>query len=1093
MIALWLNLSFLLLAADPSLPDGLGTLSGKVFDAANHPIAGATVSVQREGDPSPASTSSARTGPDGAFQIASLQPGVYSIEVGKPGFQTFTRREDLTASLQASLTGTLFLRPARERALPEQSSGIDQASQVLDSEAIASVPLLRRDVLSLALLDSGVTAGAGGNNVNISINGQREFANSIVVNGIEVTGNRNNETDLRPSLEAVEEIAVTNAGLRAETGRTGAGVVAVTTKSGSDEFHGTAYGFLRVPATAARGFFSKESTRDSWSDFGGSLGGPGIHAGMHFFAAYERKTQLNSFSYLSTTVPRQMIGISPAGADLSRLADPFTGRTVPIFDPLSYRDNFVAAQFPNNRIPATRISPAGLRVLQQLFPAPNVPGTLNGWVNNFAVSQPYRFHSDTGDVRLDFGLKAGGHLSVTYDTVVWNSRTADPFGNSIAIPGGGGTDSADRTESLNRMLGVAYTKRMGSDAVNSVRFGFLQADLRQDTLIQGDVSSQLGMANIAVKGFPATFGLPQFYLGFGASTGGSTYKPLSFADRNISLAEAYDVSRGRHTMRVGYEFRRLRAQPRFSLFPTGYQYYNGAYASLTSDPNFSFFDPNAYYGNGGSEVADLLLGLPGFVTLGLQLTSPSTQSFEHHAFFEDTVRVTAGLTIDVGIRYEYQSPYRETHGQEADFDPGSLSLVLPGAGRRLIHPDRNNFAPRVGIAWRPDSRDVVRAGYSLAYTPENSARSDLLTKNYPFMSNQQFLNTPFDPGVYVLDQGVARQSSVSIPPGVASIGLAELKSLPRQTLLLVDPNLRTGYVQTPNFGLERRLAEGLTLEADYVGAFSRKLPYEVGNLNLNGRLSSLLGTIQSLYSEGNASYHSLQVVVRSRHRGPVDFLLSYTYAKALDNGPAPFNLGKNHQVPQDAWNLSMERGPSSADVRHNLNVTYLWTLPFRGRGLANDFYGNVLRGALAGWQLSGVTSLRSGLPVNVVRNGNVTGYEGLRPNVLGDPNLGASARTLSHYFSTEMFSVTGLARTQAGNTGRNVLRGPGFVNIDVRLLKTIPVRGDFQVETGVEAFNATNTPHFANPNTDMSTGGFGSITGTIGNSRLVQFSVMLKF
>jgi hypothetical protein len=283
------------------------------------------------------------------------------------------------------------------------------------------------------------------------------------------------------------------------------------------------------------------------------------------------------------------------------------------------------------------------------------------------------------------------------------------------------------------------------------------------------------------------------------------------------------------------------------------------------------------------------------------------------------------------------------------------------------------------------------------------------------------------------------------------------------------------------------------VEAGYAGALSRKLPYSVGNINLAQRLSKQLGIVQGLFSEGNGDYHSLQVKAERRFRSGYSFLVSYTYAKNLDNGPAPFDLGRNHQAPQNPFDLAAERGPSPLDLRHNLVGSYIWELPV-GRG--RKFLASCARACqavISGWQFNGIATLRSGLPANVVRNGSLVGYSGLRPNVIRDPNLDPSQRTLLHYFDTAAFTTTGLGATQPGDAGRNLIRGPGLVNLDASLFKNLVLPREWGLQIRVEAFNLSNTPHFANPNTDMSQGQFGTITQTVANPRILQFAAKLRF
>ena len=1104
--ALWPNsvkssfcITFALLA--PMLLNGQatsGAILGYVSDPTGGRVLGAEVTAIDLGTQFKVNSG---TNDEGAFAISNLPPGLYELQVRKPGFATASRTGlelhiDQRLHLDVVLELTLYKETAvvaePESVLQDQSA---ETGEVIDSRQILDLPSLGRNFLDLILLIPGVNSGAGGNTANYSINGQREFSNSIIVNGIEVTGNRNNDTNIRPGLESVLELKAVTSTYAPEFGRSAGGVIDIQTRGGTNAWHGSLFDFVRTNKTTARTFFAAEPSGLKENDFGLTLGGPLRKNGTFVFASYEGHRQRNVFSYLDTTVPSCMIKVVPnGGVDLSGLRDPYTGKEIPIFDPSFYSMNFYAEQFTGNIIPADRVSKAGLQVLRNLFPMPNAPGIFNGWFNNFQVSQHYLYNSDTGSLRLDHSFDDRNRLTATFDVTNFKSLLNDPFAGAIPIPGGGGADSADRTESLNQSYGITFTRILTPSQINELRVSFVDTPLTQNTLIQGDIASQLGIGNVNVAGFPATAGLPQVYLAFGALTGGSTYKPLSFRDENFGLADSYVWNRGAHGFKFGYEYRHLVANPNFSLFPTGFQYYSGAYASLTSDPTYTFYDPSAYYGNGGSEIADLLLGLPGSVTLGLQLVKPRTTSFENHFYLQDSWRLSSRLTLSYGVRYEYQAPYAEAENHQANFDPATGGLMLAGSGgnsRALVWPDKNNFAPRFGLAWHAAPSLVVRGGYGIFYTPENSARSEMLTENYPFLNEQTYVNNTGGPVAYLLDRGVPR--ATSIPATGPTADLKTIAGGSTYSISYLDPNFRTGYSQMFNFTLQKEIKHLLTVEAGYVGALSHKLPYEVSNLNLAGTISPQLGRIVALFSEGNGAYHSLQVKAERRLRNSLGFLVAYTFSKNIDNGPAPFDLLFNHQQPQVPLNLAAERGLASIDVRHNLVASYEWQLPI-GRGkllLGNS--GPVVQALLGGWRFNGIVSLRSGLPVNVVRNGNQVGYSGLRPNVLRKPNLDPSQRTLTRYFDTSAFSVTGLSATSPGDAGRDIVQGPGSANTDVALVKDLVSRESRMLQFRVDAFNLTNTPHFANPNADLSQGQFGTITNTIGNPRILQFAMRLSF
>ena len=1017
-----------------------GRVLGDVRDASGALIPLTQVTLKSE------TTSQEITGvadTEGHYSLSAVPPGRYTLTASKTGFQHLVSAGielHIDQQLRLDLELAVQSYPFFVHVSPDTQTENASLGRVIMAQELRDLPLLGRNFQELQLLVPGVTPGAGGNISNYAVNGQREFASSVVVNGTEVTGNRNNDTNLRPSVDAVEEFKAITSAYSAEFGRSGAGVVAIQTRSGSNAFHGAAFEFLRANKTTARNFFAAKPSALKENSFGGTLGGPLRRDKTFFFAGYEGKRSRDTFSYLASTIPDW------AGPDFSKSRDPYTGQAIPIFDPAFYSTNFYAQQFPGNAIPVSRISAKGLATLRDLFPKPNVAGILNGWFNNYQVLQGYRFNSDTGDLRLDHYFNEKQNVSVTYDVTDFRSVTGDPFEGAIRVAGGGGADSGDRTTNGNHSLGGRHLYKLSATQLNEVRVGFVRNRVTQDTLLGNTL-------------------LPQTYLAFGALAGGSTYKPLRFQDDNFSFADHFSWIAGRHSMKFGYETRRLAAQPNFSLFPTGYHYYYGAYSSLTSDPNYSYFDANAYYGNGGNEIADLLLGLPGYVAQGRQFQPVRTRSFEHHAFAQDSWRVLPRLTVELGLRYEFQAPYRETSGLQANVDYNARRMILGDAAQPLA--DKNNFAPRVGIAWRAQDKTTLRAGYGIFYTPENSARSDLLTKNYPYFSQQVFLNSPYESPVYQLDSGIPFPTRPTIASGTTSVPVGSKD----QTLFFVDPNFRTGYSQSYNLTVQRELPRAIVFEASYVGALSHKLALTTANQNLGERISKQLGIVRGLFSQGNSAYHGLQLSA-SRRFDRVGFLLSYRLSKTLDNGPAPFNLGRNHQAPQDAFNLSQERAVASIDVRHNFTGSGMVRLPM-------------------GWQLNAILTLRSGLPANVVRNGNLVGYEGLRPNVARDPNNGPG--TLTQFFDTGAFSDKGFKPTQAGNAGRNLVRGPGYANLDASVFKDFRLRESLTLNLRLEAFNATNTPHFANPNTDLSQGQFGSITQTVGTPRILQIAAKVLF
>jgi hypothetical protein len=1072
-----------------------GSISGRITDSSGALVAGASVSVTSDRT---GLARSVTTSKEGEYLVSNVPPDVYSVTAALQGFKA-AKRAGLTLSVDQNMRLDFALEVGDfsdvvevGAATPLLQTRSAATGEVIEQRQIQDLPLLGRNFLELTRLTAGTTAGQGGNPLDLSVNGQREFGNSIMVDGVEVTGNRNNDASVKPSIDAVQEFKVVTSAYAPEFGRAAGGVVAIQTRSGSNKVHGSLSDFYRPRSTAARSFFATAESGLHQQNFGGTLGGPVRRNRTFFFAAYEGLRHRDQFSYLDSVPPRDQVRVLPNGdVDLSRLVDPVTGGMIPIFDPDFFAANQVAQRFPGNVIPAARVSPAGLAVLQQLFPAPNQPGTLNGWLNNFGVNQQFRQHIDTVDGRIDHALRDADRLAVVYHVSAFDSTTADRFAGAIPIEGGGDGDAGDRVESASHSVSATWTRVLGQAWAAEVRASYNHFRFDERSLVPtGDLAGQLGFGNIHVPVAEATDGLPAIFLGFGGYTGGSSFKPLRYLDRNLQVTSSLGGRVGRHDLKGGIDVRRLRARADFSLFPTGSLFFGGPGESLTADPDFGYFDPDAFYSNGGSDVADLVLGLPTSATMGLQFTRPETRSWEGHVYMQDTWRATSQLTLMYGARYEYQAPFAEADDRSANFDAGTLSMLLAGRGPNssgLVTPDRNNIAPRVGFAWQFTDRTVLRGGWGFFFSPESDGRSDVLTKNYPFAVREDIFNSLYGglPFTYVLDAGVPRQTSADLPPGDA-IPIADVRNARNQAFFFVDPSFRTGRAQLFNLVLQRELSPSVSVEAGYVGSVGRNMPYGVGNLNVNDRLSDSVGRIEAQFAQGRSEYHSLQAKVTRRFSRGLSLLGAYTFGKSLDNGPAPFNLGRNNQAPQDPFNLDAEWGPSGNDIRHNFVGSFVYELPFsRTTGL--------LGGALGGWQVNGILNMRSGLPFNVIRNGENQVAPGLRPNVVDDPELPRGDRDLTRYFQTAGFSAEGLGPNSPGNAGRNILRGPGYINLDLSVFKTFKLAQGVSAQARVEAFNVTNTPHFANPNADLSRTNFGAITSTIANPRIMQFAVRMLF
>jgi len=1108
-----LSLFFLLfmLATWCSGQGSSGTFRGVVTDSSGALIPGAAVAARNQAT---GLTQSAESDSNGSFILSHLPPGTYTVSVSKSGFKLLTR-PDLILNLdqQIELDLALSVGANTESVTVTSSTPVLQThsvdtGQVIETREILDLPLEGRNFLGLVFLTPGVVHGAGGNGDNISVNGQREFANSVVLNGIEVTGNRNNDSSITPSVDAMQEFKIVTSGYSAEFGRAAGGVVLLQTKSGSNAYHGDAYFFYRPKQTAAADYFATSPTNLHHDNFGGTFGGPIIHDKTQFFVSYEANRLGSNNGYLNSIPPTNQINFLPNGdVDMSGVLDPNTGNPIPIFDPDFYAQNFYSQQFPGNVIPADRVSAAGKAVLQNFFPVPTKEGTNFGWYGNSIYNNTYSYNGDNVDVRVDHTLSQKDRLAAEYHFARFHSTQSDPFQGTIPVAGAGGTDTGDNTHVKNQAFSLGWTRLIKPTVVSDLHFGFNNFALSQLTLLDGrSASDEFGLGNINLPAFPASQGLPYIYLGTGYVTGGSSYKPLTFLDRNYQAIYTLSVTRKDHQFKFGGEYRNLSSRPYFSLFPTGFQYYAGAYSyvNFTSDPTYSFYDPSAAFPTGGSDLADLLLGLPYTVNMGLQLTNPETKSWELHGFFEDEWKALPRLSVFYGVRYEYQNPYYEANNNSSNYDPSTNTILLGGRGGNssaLVNADKNNFGPRVGLSFEINKKTVLRTGYGIYYSPENDARSDVLTKNYPFNNQQLFfndINAFYSTGfpTYQLDAGVPRDTELHVPANGSSIDVSTIANSKSQSVFYVDPNFRTGYSQLYNLTLQREIFANTSLEVAYVGSQGRKLSYAVGDINVNNTITDQLGHIEAQYAVGNSSYNSMQVKLNKRYANHTSLLLAYTYGRSIDNGPAPFNLGRNHDAPQNPFNLAAERAVSSNDITHNFTGSWVYELPFgrKQRFLANA--GTLENAILGGWQLNGIVRARSGLPYNIVLNGNDQNYPGRRPDLVGDPRLDHPTYGLNgQYFNPDAFATPACTDPHCpGTLGRNAYFGPSYVSIDASLFKTLQIKERASLQVRVEAYNLLNHPSFGNPDADFTQSNtFGKVLGTSSGARQLQFALKLNF
>ncbi len=1133
-----------------------GSIFGRITDPSQAVIQGASITAQNEltGVTYPGDSDD-----QGNYSVYGLPPGPYSVFVKKDGFQTTTiksvlitidQKQLLNFGLKVGTTTTVVTVTTAPTMLQTQST---ETGEVIRSNDILNLPLLGRTFYDLTALTAGVVSNNNMNAFGYQVNGQREYANSIQIDGVESTTNRTQDITVVPSVDAVEEFKVSTSAFSAEFGKSAGADVSIQTKAGTNQWHGDLYEFFRPNFTAARnyGFLGIKTPPSTLKqhNYGGTLGGPIKRDKTFFFISYEgtHKNDANDgvFNTLpgvctpSVTVPNCQINVLADGSvDLSKLIDPLAGgygvpagQVIPIFDPAVSFNSYggSAQQFAGNIIPASEVSKAGLNTALNFFAQPNRAGTLNGWFNNYQYHYPVTYRKKQADARLDHNFSQKDRLSAVFHYNDSQELDENIYYGHTVVPGADDTDFANNANSSAQSYSVSEMHLFSSRFLNEARFGYTRYSINQYSLLDGhDYSTQYGWGNIGIPGFPATDAYPYIQLYSGYFTGGSSYKPLLLQDHNLQFTDNVILSSiGKHELKFGGDFRRLNSFPFFTIFPTGYQYYGAYYSPSTSDPTFSKypgapygFNPYAWFPNGGSDISDLLTGLPYVTYMGLQLTNPHTQSWEMNYYGQDAYKVNPKLTVNYGVRYEYQAPYKDVNNNASNYDPKTQSFLLASRGSNsagLINSRWTNFSPRFGFAFQAHPETVVRGGFGLFYTPENDGREDILARNYPFSNLKSYLNQYYNgPPTYSNDTGVPRNTSLNIPSGASSIPSASIPDAqgPLLTTYYINPDMKTGYSANYNLSVQQQLGADFAFDLAYVGSRGRRLSYQIGDVNFNpcivqtptcpsggkeGFVDQNLGKIQGMTDVGLSGYNSLQAKLTKRVSHNLNFLATYTWSHSIDNGPSPFNLGQNSNFPQYAYDLKSEIASSDTDVRHNFTFSGLYRLPVgRGQKFLGD-WGKVPEFLLGGWQLNGILFLRSGTPVNVVSGASVSTCPGVRPDLVGNPNgppPPAPAGSPAYYFNVKAFSLAPFGTNGQGCTpgtaGRNLVRGPAYQSLDASIFKEFGFAERYKLQTRLELFNATNTPHFGNPDGIFTDGTFGQLSAP-GAMRVVQIAAKFIF
>jgi hypothetical protein len=1017
------------------------------------------------------------TGGEGYAIFSPIVRGTYTADILKAGFQA-TRVTDLQLQVDerklvrvtmqvASLSETVEVSAASDIVQSEQAA----LGQVIPGSIAVELPLAARRYTDLALLVPGATESTVLTTTRgpgwFVVNGNYQAQNNFIIDGVDNNQGTTNAQALsaqvvQPSPDAISEFKVQTNSYSAEFGRSAGAAINVVIKSGTNQPHGSAWYYNRETALAAtpwsNNLIGAGKPELKWHQYGGTFGGRVIKNKLFYFADYEGFRQNFENAFL-VTVPTEA---EKGGVFYRAVTDPDT-----------------KLAYPNNTIPLTRFDALGKKLID-LYPKANQPGTVAATgqtQNNFGVTRAGTEDTHKGDAKVDYNLSDKDIFSFR-----WSVFRQDIFRNALFEGPADGANNQGGQFNSNHSFGGTWTRTITPSLINVFRFGYNRTYATfTNPSIDGPGAAAFGFKNIPAEAISkGNGGIPQISVSNYNSLGTRNFRPQFQSPELFQFLDSVSVIRGPHTMRMGFENRQK----------------NNLFQDLARTvPNYSFGGRFT-----GEAMADVLVGY-------LQQFDANTQTNVEQlqkawaGYFQDDWKVSPSLTLNLGLRYEYTTPYYGRKPvQNINFDPAAGKLVYPtDATDYLVNADHSNIGPRIGAAWQiKPQKLVLRAGYGLFFSGEDIFGSDI---NLP-------LNPPQLIPVTLAQVGTTGpppfKLSDPVPNGIFTTYNTNIISLRAR-----EKDFHAARVQQFNVALQYLLPSSSTMEVAYVGNRGSNLQYTYalnqtpfgvdGSIPAN-RPYPQWSQITMGATRAHSWYNSLQLKFEKQMSHGLYTLASYTYAGAIDEAGA-YDAGTQ---PQYLDNLATERGPQSQTARQRFTWTNVYALPIgRGHAFGNG-WNRMTDAVFGGWQISNILSTRTGLPINVTLAG--TGIDpatnknytflgrnggGLRPNRVGTANTGIDPKTdRLHFLNTNAFQVQAL--NTPGNSQRNVALGPKLFNVNLSLVKRFAVTEGSAIDLRLEAFNLFNTVNFANPNTTFGTAAFGQITSAA-DARQVQLAIRYRF
>jgi hypothetical protein len=1064
--------------------DPIGTLEGQITDPSSAVVSGADVSAHNA---QTGLTRTVRSSREGSYHFSNLPIGEYTLTVSATGFAAFSV-SPVRIDIGQTVTYPIALQVAGGHAevnVAAQTVMVDTSQtigNVVSAGEATDLPLNGRDLTQLGLLQPGVApmttglAEAGGISragQAFAVNGERPESNNYLLDGATNVDSVNGGYAIRVPVDAVGEFRILTLNAPAEYGNNSGATVSVVTKSGSNTFHGDLYDFFRNSAFDSRNFFASTTEPLHRNQYGATLGGPLRKDKDFFFLYYEGQRE---------SAGTTQGGIVPTQAQHN---GDFSGQPGPLIN------EFTGMQFPNNMIPPSLISPLALKA-EQLYPLPNAPNQV------YESTQIGINNYDQGGFRLDHYFGGGkDQLFLRYSSSRLHEFDPLPIAGA-GVPGFPVVDDIS-TNSVT----ISDVHLTSSQTVQTFRASFFRNVFLNGQAVNHTPGSSLGFDYQPTLGLNQ--GVPFLIVSGYASLGNPITGPQNTYQNDYQGSYSIAMTRGRHNLKFGADLDRQQINALFGIATNGFFVFapfpaSDSFASFLLGQSVQFFQGGGQFDRG---LRKWIVG----------------------AYAQDEWRVTSHLTLNLGLRYEVNTPYTEIRNRLNAWDPGHQSTVFPTAPEGLLFPgdpgvpsgiapiDWKEFMPRVGVAWDPfgDAKTMVRAGYGIFYdgfTNGTGGPLQAAISALPWTQAYQLPGPGFD---------------IGNPYGTGPTPFGLNNFVSPATVLTVQSGARPPYSQNWNLSIERVIAKDFKLDVRYVGTKGTHLPrfieanpsiYGPGvNANNNNEIREYTtcnaagvcnyGSVGLLADDSNSTYHALQVAFSRQFASGLRFTASYWYSKSLDDistlnvaGSAPTLVAGENDLAQNPFDLAAEHGPSLFDATHRFVFSGSYPLPqWKNASKAEALLLN-------GWQVNTIATLSTGTPFTVYDSADVSlqgsapeisGFYSSRPNLISNPNSG-QPHTANEWVSRAPFQQLN-PTTQAGqfgNEGRNVVRGPGIEDVDLSLFKYFDISETKRIQFRAECFNLLNHANLGLPENDLQSPAFGQILQAA-SPRLLQLAIKFIF